>query len=225
MPGSRPASPPRLLLLPGMGATGAMHRAATAGLPGVVCADWPDDVRFATLGDLAARCIDRFAITADDVVGGSSLGGMVATEIARRVAPRALVLIGSTRRGRAVAQLRLARLARPLATAELASLIGLKGDLSALCGMYAQVRPAFIRQALDAVAHWPGLVTAPCPVRAIHGRLDPIIPCRSVAPDETITLGGHFIALSHPRRVRAFLQRVLTTAAVSVRTTAPAPAR
>ena len=74
----------RWVMLPGMGATAAMYNGLKhkIGFP-IDFLNWPPYRGEKTYADVARRIIAEHAITGNDVVGGSSLGGMVALEIAQ----------------------------------------------------------------------------------------------------------------------------------------------
>jgi hypothetical protein len=72
----------RWFLLPGMGATAAMYNGLKNKLGFKVnFLNWPEYRGEKTYADVARRVIKENDINADDVVGGSSLGGMVALAI------------------------------------------------------------------------------------------------------------------------------------------------
>jgi hypothetical protein len=72
----------RRFLLPGMGATDAMYNGLKHKMGFKVnFLNWPEYRGEKTCADVARRVIKENDINADDVVGGSSLGGMVALEI------------------------------------------------------------------------------------------------------------------------------------------------
>jgi len=74
----------RWFLLPGMGATDAMYNGLKHKLGFKVnFLNWPEYRGEKMYADVARRVLKENDIGADDVVGGSSLGGMVALEIAQ----------------------------------------------------------------------------------------------------------------------------------------------
>jgi pimeloyl-ACP methyl ester carboxylesterase len=197
----------RIILFPGMGGSAAMHRGLKRADARLVLADWCDHHGCDSLSAYAERCIERFAITADDAVGGSSFGGMVAAEISDRRRVRALFLIGSCVSPESISPL-LYRLAA----------IGAKAPFGVATSSVASLRrhgvafgdimsdhPAFIRWGCSALRRWTG-VHPRVPTFHIHGGRDRIIPARLVAADAVIPNGGHLLALSHPFHVAAFIR-------------------
>ena len=106
----------RWFLLPGMGATDAMYNGLKHKLGFKVnFLNWPEYRGEKTYADVARRVIKENDIGADDVVGGSSLGGMVALEIAQLLNPKSVVLLGSAANRKEV-QPMLSLLSPPLRT-------------------------------------------------------------------------------------------------------------
>jgi len=106
----------RWFLLPGMGATDAMYNGLKNKLGFKVnFLNWPEYRGENTYADVARRVIKENDIGADDVVGGSSLGGMVALEIAQLLNPKSTVLLGSAANRKEV-QPMLSLLSPPLRT-------------------------------------------------------------------------------------------------------------
>ena len=85
----------RTFLFPGMGATCAMYENLYRVNSDIVGCDWPKGNTFKSFSDLAKCCIQEYGITSNDVVAGSSMGGMVACEMFIELQCRGLVLIGS----------------------------------------------------------------------------------------------------------------------------------
>ncbi len=84
-------------MLPGMGATSAMYDLLCAEIEfEVQFVDWPEYRAETTYAELAQRVREENGIVDGDVIGGSSLGGMIALEIAKSLRPEAIVLLGST---------------------------------------------------------------------------------------------------------------------------------
>ena len=87
----------KTFILPGLGADGGMYSPAFFGhLSWVTFLDWPDYHGETTLEALARRVAADNGMTRHDIVGGASLGGMVATEIARLLDMDRVILVGST---------------------------------------------------------------------------------------------------------------------------------
>lgn len=185
-------------IYPGMGATAAMYPEEWRELISSRFHNWPRWSGEKTIEDIAARIIDEHGIVAGDKVIGSSLGGIVACEVANQIELSDLVLIGS-----AVSQSEvsgLLKLLHPLVDMTPMRWIQFSSgkiphDLSV---MFADSDPEFIRHMCKAIFTWDGL-NASVPLTRIHGRKDHIIP-----PSESVDYlidGGHLIAMTHAREV------------------------
>ena len=92
----------RLIVFPGMGADGRLFGPQiAAGLPiespPLVVPQRGDD-----LPTYAARVRDSLDLTGSYAIGGISLGGMLACEVAQLCQPRCLILIATCRSGRSI---------------------------------------------------------------------------------------------------------------------------
>ncbi|MFT3829672.1 MAG: hypothetical protein QM691_08210 [Opitutaceae bacterium] len=189
-----------------MGADHRMYAAPTwHTLPDARFLDWPEHRGEDSVGAVATRVIAEAGICDGDTVLGSSLGGIVACEIANQIQLRALALIGSARSPSEIAP--LLTVLHPLASLAPLELVRfsagkLPGELSA---MFAESQPSFIRAMCHAIFDWTGLnVSSVRPLR-IHGRGDHVIPPPS---DVDLLLdAGHLIAMTHADECVAFLQR------------------
>jgi len=83
-------------ILPGMGADSTMYGSAFRKLKDIHYADWPQYNNEKSIKDIAIKLIDQYKINSSDIVGGSSLGGIVASEIAKYIELKKIILIGST---------------------------------------------------------------------------------------------------------------------------------
>jgi pimeloyl-ACP methyl ester carboxylesterase len=184
----------RTIVLPGMGATSDMYRGAWRELDGARFLDWPVQRGERTLRELAERLVEEQGLAGTDVVIGSSLGGMVALEIAALVGARAVGLVGSARSASEVQP--LLRLLAPLssiAPVGLARVLAGKSgaDAQALCGA---ADPVFVRAMCRAIADWSGVEYDGLVVR-VHGARDHVIPC----PKDAVAVAGagHLVGWTH----------------------------
>lgn len=145
-----------------------------------------------------------------DTVIGSSLGGMVACEIAKIRSLRALYLIGSAVRKEEINS--FLRALRPLV--QIAPLEWLKLSAGSipldLAQMFAVSDGSFIRGMCSALFEWEGLGDPPIRVVRIHGKYDLVIP-----PPKTVDLlleGGHLISITQAEACVAYLSADLPQA-------------
>lgn len=189
-----------------MGADSAMFTGSWRQLPDAVFVDWPTYEGEQTLTEIAARLVATYGITDGSIVVGTSLGGMVACEIARLRRLHRLVLIGSAVHPNEINPL-LAAL-RPLA--KLTPVDWMQWSAASMPGelarMFGRSNPDFIRAAIQAVFQWQGLgPSLPSPVR-IHGKSDRVIYAPR-APDLLLD-GGHLIAMTHAQECCDFIQGI-----------------
>ena len=198
----------KCFLLPGMGADERMYDAQWDRLGDVTRIHWPHDCQAISLTDLARQLIADYDIKADAVVIGSSLGGMVACEIAHLCQNQQIVLVGSaTSRAEILA---LLQWLHPLIDHAPLSLLQWSAGSCPLelTRMFQASSPTFLRTMSKAVFAWNGYdISLPRPLR-IHGKRDLVIPCPKNA--DCIIDGGHLIAMSHSKECVDFILTNLT---------------
>lgn len=195
-------------LLPGMGATAAMYNALRHKLDfDIDFINWPVYRGETTYAEVARRAIDENGIEPADVVGGSSLGGMVALEIGRLVQPKAVVLLGSAVNPSDVQG--LLTLLSPLAAITPISLVQLLAgkQKNVVSAMFAESNTQFIRAMCTYVPHWKGYAEPATRVFRLHGAQDMIIPCPSSGAT-VVREAGHLVAMTHAAETAAFLREV-----------------
>jgi pimeloyl-ACP methyl ester carboxylesterase len=212
-----------LILLPGLGADHRLLELQRRAFPDLSVPPWTAPLQRESLPEYAARLAQQVRVPGPLVLGGVSLGGMVAYEMARHLCPEAVVLIASCRSRQAVRP--LFRRLRPvlsrvppwcLALAKVFAPLG-SGILSGagpegkkLCvAMFRDADCRFMSWALGALLRWSEPPLAGIPVFQIHGGRDRLILNSLVRPDEVIPDGGHLINLTHAEQVNGFLRRAL----------------
>jgi pimeloyl-ACP methyl ester carboxylesterase len=182
-------------VLPGMGADRRMYPGAWRRLPDCNFINWPRHDSSEMMTDLARCVIAGNDIRAGATLIGSSLGGMVACEIANLLPVENLILVGSATSRAEVST--LLKLLHPLMA--LVPLPTVQKTAAAwpseVTQMFKDSDPAFLRAMTKAIFVWDGLqANAPRPLR-IHGHRDHVIP----PPPQTdhLLAGGHLIAMTH----------------------------
>ena len=191
-----------------MGATSAMYDALRSEIDFEInFIDWPPYSGEPTYRDVAKRVIDEYDISGGDIVGGASLGGMIALEVAKWVRPKAIVLLGSAVNRREVhgALSILAPLAAAAPVASMQILVGKHHSLVAK--MFSQSDPEFIRNMCMYLPSWPGYSGPNEFLFRLHGRKDRIIPCPAKGAT-VVEDAGHLLAITHPRKTGWFLKSV-----------------
>ena len=214
---------PKLVLIPGLGTDERLFEPQREAFPDLWVPPWllPHDKE--SLADYAARMAEVISAREPFVLGGVSLGGMIAYEIARHIKPRAVILISSCRkrqgiRGffRTTGHLWPAIPSSAFKIAKILSLPALRmfGKLTpvqrqACAKMFSEMDSRFMHWAVWAILNWNPVPLEQTPVYQIHGAWDQIIPAKCVTPDELIPDGGHLINLTHADAVNAFIKNAI----------------
>jgi pimeloyl-ACP methyl ester carboxylesterase len=173
----------------------------------------------------AARMAETVTVSRDVplVLGGQSLGGMIAYEMARHLKPDALVLIASCRTRRGVRGLyragswllpllpvRAWNVAKLLSGPVVRIRLGVPaGQKDLAITMFKDSDARFMHWALQAIFRWAPTSLEGIRIFHIHGRRDLLIPARLVEADEWIPDGGHMINVTHAKAVNAFIRGAL----------------
>jgi pimeloyl-ACP methyl ester carboxylesterase len=197
------------IILPGMGADSRMYPYEKYGhIQDVIFSEWPEYKNETTLKAVALSVIEQHKINSNMVVGGSSLGGMVAVEIAKAVGIKQVILIGSTTHPKYINPLlqKLSGLSEitPVKIIQfLADMANISGK-NELLSMFQKSDSRFIKAMCKALFKWEGLTDYQCKVCHIHGKKDKVIlpPENNV---ELISEGGHLISMTHSERVANFI--------------------
>jgi surfactin synthase thioesterase subunit len=205
--------PTKGIILPGMGADSRMYNHhAYERLVNIRFLNWPTYQGETSIPQLASRIITEYSLEGDAIIGGSSLGGMVACEIAKQISVRHLLLIGSTNTPARVNPL-LLKMSTLSDLVPLQTLQYVSGKLPSSTNknvymMFQEADPSFIRMMCKAVFEWEGNSKLDCPVSAIHGLDDHVIS----PPSDTETKllpAGHLLAITHPNEVAAFIEEAI----------------
>lgn len=208
-----------LILLTGLGADARLFAAQRRAFPGLITPAWIPPERKESLAAYARRLARQCDPGGPCLVGGCSLGGMLAQEMAAQLDARACLLISSIR-GPEQLPWRY-RVCRPMAGVVTHALRGLPWACrqlerragrwlslpqQALAEQGADSDPRFVQWAAWAVLGWQGAAALSIPVVQIHGSRDHVLPHRLTRPDVLIPGAGHVLPVTHPEVVNAFLQ-------------------
>lgn len=193
----------RIFVLPGMGADARMYPGVWRELERAEFLGWPHYAGERSIREIAERVVREAGIADGDVVIGSSLGGIVACEIAKLRKLSALVLIGSaTRKEEVSAVLRV--LSPLIGLAPLEFIQRAAGKMPGeLMQMFEASQADFIRVMCAAIFEWDGLVGNVITPLRIHGRSDRVIPLPERV--DLVLEGGHLIAMTHAKECVRFL--------------------
>jgi len=168
--------------------------------------DWPDVTTEETFSDLAKTCIDKYQITENDIVAGSSMGGMVAAEIHKVAGCDKLILIGSALTPKAVPFHRFSSFGAVRLNERLLNISAASIPFGARVKSSLLSKPGFVKWSLRAFRRWCGVEGLDKDtISSVHGLLDPVIPVFRVKPTMVIPTGGHLIAITHAHAVASFI--------------------
>jgi pimeloyl-ACP methyl ester carboxylesterase len=214
-------TPFQLVLTPGIGSDYRLLEPQRAAFPEMFVPPWIPFRRGESLPDYAARLAETITVDRSRpfVLGGVSMGGMLAYEMTRLLRPDATVLIAScrTRRGLPERYRTAGRLLPFLPSAAW-------GVAKAFCGPFVRLRvgvpsarkrlaidmfkesdSAFLHYALQAILTWTPSPPPETPVFHIHGDRDGLIPPDRVEADRYVRDGGHLINMTHADEVNAYI--------------------
>ncbi|OVE81629.1 hypothetical protein BVY03_03235 [bacterium K02(2017)] len=194
-----------LYILPGMGADSKMYSAPWHTLPDTKFINWPQYANETTLKQIAQKLIDNHQIKSSDTIAGSSMGGMVALEIAAILKINKVILIGSAINSNEINSflLSLAPLTKITPVKFIQALAGKSSnDVSQ---QFANTDPQFIKEMCQAIKNWQGVDFVPNELIRIHGEKDHIIAC----PENCFKINGagHLVAMSHADECCDFLRK------------------
>jgi len=153
----------------------------------------------------ANRLIRKYLINQNDIMIGSSLGGMVGLEIANIVGLRKVYLIGSAINPSEISF--ISKSLMPFASKPIVKISQFISSFSKdiIQQMYAKSETDFIVSMSKAILNWQGFNGDSNIVARIHGKKDYFISCP--ANCEIIDKGGHLIAISHARECVDFIEK------------------
>jgi pimeloyl-ACP methyl ester carboxylesterase len=194
-----------IFALPGMGADKRLFPGAWQELEGMKFVEWTAYTAARTIPEIAVAIAEREEIKDGDSVVGTSLGGMVACEIAKIRRIEQMVLVASAMSPDEISG--LFSILRPLAPYAPVKLVkalsaSVPGDLARMVG---DADEGFVRTMCAAILDWGGLQVAHPGLIRIHGARDLVILPPGTA--DLMLEGGHLIAMTHAGECVTFLER------------------
>jgi len=210
-----------LILLSGMGADERVFRLQREQFPDLILPGWSAPQPGDDLPGYARRMAQRVDPGEPCFVGGLSLGGMIAVEMARHLDCRGCFLIASVRSPHELPW--RARVMKPAAlllppgsggvpplAARAALFLGgrfLSPVSRNLLQQLADADARFLRWASMALLRWkPHNDGLTVPIRQIHGDRDRVLPHTLTTPDRLVPGGGHVLPMTHAKEVNEFLR-------------------
>jgi hypothetical protein len=176
-----------------------------------------------TLRTYAMRMAGEIGLKPGDIIGGVSLGGMLALEMARAVDVRGALIIASATHPRHIRKrfkmwAPLARFAPDFLISRLFRLIPAvlalqkmlsPPDQALLADIMGRFPPALLRAFPSMILGWPGC-RPPARFRHLHATGDWLIrPAGDPQTLDLIQAHNHLITVSHPQEVREWLVRTV----------------
>ena len=179
-----------------MGATKEMYSQPWSELENSTFHNWPQWEGEKTIPEIAQRMIIEHKILAGDTLIGSSLGGIIACEIANQLKLKQVILIGSASQKEEINRfLQIIHPIADLAPLEFIRLLSGKVPME-LAQMIHQNQAEVIRHSSKAIFQWRGQQSS-VKITRIHGTKDLVIPLPT-AVDYQIE-AGHLIAMTHAK--------------------------
>lgn len=187
--------------------------------------DWIDPERGESLAGYAMRLAGSIERDQPFTLVGLSMGGMIATEIARELKPSALILLSSVPLSghlpgyfRVASALRLhkivpIKLVKTSAKMKRLFTVETNEDKKMLRQIIQESDDRFIRWAMGAILKWRN-TELPAAYTHIHGTRDEVLPVRFTQPTHIIQKAGHLLVMTNAREVNRIIAETLQKVAV-----------
>ena len=181
--------------------------------------DWITPIKEESLKDYAYRLTDQINHEEPYILVGLSMGGMLASEIAKHFPPQLTVLISSVPASSQLPSyfkyVNRFKLYRAVPTKILKSISVAKRIFSTethaakkvLVEVIKDSDPVFIRWAIQAILEWENEII-PQPIKHIHGTKDGILPIKNTSPSHSILDGTHLMLMSRVKELNEFFTEV-----------------
>lgn len=184
--------------------------------------EWIKPLSNETLSDYAKRFSEFIQADEDFILIGLSFGGMLASEIAKIIAPQKIIIISSLGSNKEqpwyfklAGKFGLHRIISPSLYRRATLLHRFMGagnkEMKAIVYNYVKnADPEFIRWSLHVIVHWNHSERHSNLVH-IHGSKDHLLPRKYVKADYVVEKGGHLMVMNRAREVNKILEQILTT--------------
>ena len=185
--------------------------------------EWITPLKNESLREYALRLAEKINTNEPFSLIGLSMGGMIATEIAKEFTPAVIILLSSVpssnqlpKRYKIAQALRLhllipVRLIKSATIMKRIFSVESNDDKQVLRQVIKDTDPAFVRWAMGAILEWKN-ETIPTSLFHIHGSRDEILPLKHTRATHTIIGGRHMMVMSKAAEINILLQQLLVTA-------------
>jgi pimeloyl-ACP methyl ester carboxylesterase len=185
--------------------------------------DWIVPLAGENFPDYAKRFSQSIKQDEEFVLIGLSFGGMLASEIAKIISPKKLIIISSLSSYKELpwyfklaGKLGIHRIISPSLYKQATIMNRFMGtgnkEMKSIVYSYVNnIDPAFIRWSLDVIVHWSHTERLSDLIH-IHGSNDHLLPYKYVKADYIIQNGGHLMVMNKAEEVNIILEKVLLSA-------------
>jgi pimeloyl-ACP methyl ester carboxylesterase len=182
--------------------------------------DWITPLKNESLPDYAKRFSELIEKDEEFILIGLSFGGMLASEIAKIISPKKLIIISSVSSYKELpwyfklaGKIGIHKILSPGIYKQATLLNRFMGtgnkEMKAIVYSYVNnIDPAFIRWSLNVILHWAHTERLSDLVH-IHGSNDHLLPYRYVEADYIIKNGGHLMVMNKADEVNNILEKIL----------------
>jgi len=183
--------------------------------------DWEIPAKEETLESYALRLAKNIDTQNPFTLLGVSMGGMIATEIAKKYQPRLTILISSVPiakelpplfkwTGRVgIHKIIPAALYKNVSIAKRIFTTEQPQNKILIRQVIQDTDPRFVTWAVNAILNWHN-ETLPKPYVHIHGKQDEVLPIKYTHPTHIIMEGKHLLVLENTGALNSLLQEILT---------------
>ena len=215
-------TPVRTILVPGLACDERVFEPQRAGGLQFEVAPLPMPERREPMAAYARRVHDQLHLDGPYILVGVSFGGMLACELAQLTTPKRILLIASCTSPRAIPfRYRISEfmsrfipdrvIERQIETGTRELVTRFEGITTTqhrlLTEMARDSGVVKLRRTSRMILHWKAPRSCPCPIHAIHGDRDHVIPLRRVHAEQVVPGAGHLINFTHAGEVNSFLSK------------------
>jgi len=182
--------------------------------------NWIPPLADETFGDYAKRFSQQIKQGEDFILIGLSFGGILASEIAKIIPPKKIIIISSLASNHELpwyfkwaGKFGLQKLITPSVYKQATILNRFMGpgdkEMKAIVYDYVKkADPNFIRWSLNVILHWKHEDKHPNIIH-IHGSNDHLLPCKYVKAEFIVARGGHLMVFNKSKEVNEILRKIL----------------
>lgn len=218
-------SQPKIYLIPGLGADGRMYTHQLKVLQNAVVLEHQKPLPGETITAYAQRLTAKVNTKEPFILVGTSLGGIIAIEMAQFIKPKKIILISSVKHRnelpgwiRSMKHLKLHHLITgetliKLGNSNIKRIITRRDASVAqlLVDMHNNADPKFLEWAINEVVNWQGQPNNKHEIVHIHGTMDRLFPHRHINNAVYVKGGTHIMGLTQAADVNKALLKAINS--------------